>query len=175
MQVFIWLIVIAFIAGVIAFFVKVLSHSTKEIIKQSEDKGRFNASITSNMKHVNGLPIAKGMMTTVYYCPTKLVFVAGEQEFTLDKSRIQSISTATGSDISSKVTGAAAGALIFGGLTGAVVGSLMGATLYFIVVYEKNGEIKSILLDTDMSIHNANRIKDKFNSEKGIESKQIEL
>ena len=135
MEAFIWIIVIAFIGGAIAFFVKILGHSTKTIAKQSEDKDRFNASITSNMKHVEGLPLAKGVMTTVHYCPDRLVFVAGEQEFSLKKDKITSISVETGSDISSKVTGAAAGTMIFGGLTGAAIGSLMGATLYFIVIY----------------------------------------
>lgn len=175
MDFLITLFFIALIAGGISFFIFIFVHSGKSLVKQSKEKEKFHPLITSNMKHVEGLPVGNGVITTVYYYYDKLVFVVGEQKFSLDKSRISSISTASGSDISSKASGAAAGAMLFGGISGAAIGTLLGSTLYFIVVYEKDGTTKSIVLDTDMSIPYANKIKKAFNEEKGTNDNQIEL
>lgn len=113
---------------------------------------QYGATMSAQLKHTSGLPLAAGVMVTMYYGPEKIVFKKDKQIISISRDKVTSIDGVTGKDIKSKqLSGAAAGKFILGGAAGAVIGSLIATTIYLVISYVSNGECRYIILDTAMS------------------------
>lgn len=153
-------IVIVILLLIIAFciFMAVKTSKARAIAKANLQNSMVNknALFMVAIKHFNGLPIAEGVLTQCFWCPTKVVFEANGATFNLDFSKITDISIKTDVEIQkqyvSSVGGAVAGGVIFGPL-GAMIGGrakqkqTRQVTQYLIFTYVDNGAIKYIAFD----------------------------
>lgn len=169
MEVFITLIIIAVIIVLGYLFFKTLSRSTKRIVEVQENKSTYNAKYNTLMKHIQGLPLPKGVDVDLYYNDDSIIFLKDNNEIKISIDKINSIDTALGKDISG--AGAAAGFLALG-LTGAALGS---TSTYMIISYTSNDENKSVVLESYNGFHAQKIEKDFKNRVLPKEKKQIEL
>lgn len=128
------------------------------------------------LKHTDGLPIAQGAETNTFYCEDKFVFVRDNKEVSVAMDKVLSVDWVTGKNLSSQqVTGAAAGALVFGGISGAVLGSLIATTYYLVITYKSNNEVKHIVMDCYLSGSFGSKVQKHFKENNCREEEKIEL
>lgn len=141
--------------------------------QRTDTAARMDADIYGPAVHTSGLPVAAGVKVNLYATKEKLVVDKEGQKILLNAQRIKSIDIVTGKDIKGAMSGAAAGALIFG-MAGAAVGALTSSSKYMVVMYEdKSGEITYITLDVTADPAFARKLKKYYCSEETPE--QIEL
>ena len=119
--------------------------------KDSKNSGliKYSAIYYGLLKHVEGLPIASGAIIEFFYGKSKITFKKDNQEISLDCAKIISMDVVLGKDIKSQATtGAIAGKYLLGGLGGAVIGAMLATTFYFVIIYNKDNENKTILIDS---------------------------
>ena len=139
----------------LVFFIIFIAAGVKasgDHIKRSKKATDYGADFSAFVKHVSGLPIPSGIMVGIYCTKDRFIIRKDEQEIVLAADKIRSIDNVRGNDLKSQASGAAAGALVFG-MTGAAIGALAGTSVYIIISYESDGELKAITLDpaTNMS------------------------
>lgn len=146
-------IIIIVLAAYLGYVVYVLRKRSAAKKKAKEKRlSQYGATISAQLKHISGLPLAEGVMVTMYYGPEKIVFKKDKQEISIAREKITSIDGVTGKDIKSRqIAGAAAGKFIIGGTAGAVIGSLVATTIYLVISYTSGGKNKYVILDTAMS------------------------
>lgn len=111
-----------------------------------------NATMSGTLKHVSGLPLAKGLMVEMFYGPDKITFKKDGQEINISRDKVTSIDIVTGDGTARKAMGGAAtGKYVVGGTAGAAVGALAAIDTYLVISYTSEGESKSIRLDTASS------------------------
>ena len=147
-----FVIVIVFAAYIVYVVYVLRKHSTAKKKTTEQRLSQYSATMSAQLKHTSGLPLAAGVPVTMYYGPDKIVFKKDKQEISISREKITSIDGVTGKDIKSKqLSGAAAGKFLLGGTAGAIIGSLVATTIYLVISYTSNGENKYIILDTAMS------------------------
>ena len=105
-----------------------------------------------------------------------ITFVKDNQEFRLDRSKVNSIDVVTGKNLKSELTsGAIAGKFVLGGLSGAVIGSIANTSLYLVMSYDNDGEYKEIIFDTELSSSLASKMTKKFKKNNVSETKRFDL
>ena len=147
------IIIVLVLAVYVAYaFYVFKKHSTAKKKTTEQRLSQYSATMSAQLKHTSGLPLAAGVPVTMYYGPDKIVFKKDKQEISISREKITSIDGVTGKDIKSKqLSGAAAGKFLLGGTAGAKIGSLVATTIYLVISYTSNGENKYIILDTAMS------------------------
>ena len=147
------IIIVLVLAVYVAYaFYVFKKHSTAKKKTTEQRLSQYSATMSAQLKHTSGLPLAAGVPVTMYYGPDKIVFKKDKQEISISREKITSIDGVTGKDIKSKqLSGAAAGKFLLGGTAGAIIGSLVATTIYLVISYTSNGENKYIILDTAMS------------------------
>lgn len=147
------IIIVLVLAVYVAYaFYVFKKHSTAKKKTTEQRLSQYSATMSAQLKHTSGLPLAAGVPVTMYYGPDKIVFKKDKQEISISREKITSIDGVTGKDIKSKqLSGAAAGKFLLGGTAGAIIGSLAATTIYLVISYTSNGENKYIILDTAMS------------------------
>lgn len=147
------IIIVLVLAVYVAYaFYVFKKHSTAKKKTTEQRLSQYSATMSAQLKHTSGLPLAVGVPVTMYYGPDKIVFKKDKQEISISREKITSIDGVTGKDIKSKqLSGAAAGKFLLGGTAGAIIGSLVATTIYLVISYTSNGENKYIILDTAMS------------------------
>ena len=169
------ILLIVFIGGLVAFFLYNLRKWNKQ--QDAKEKGliKYQAIYTGTLKHIEGLPIASGSFIEFFYGKKKLTFKKDSQEIFLDRDKIISIDLVLGKDVKGQAAaGAVAGKYILGGLGGAALGAILTTTFYLVIIYKKDNENKTILLDTTGSSVPFKKILDDFKSDHQKETK-IEL
>lgn len=146
-------IIIIVLVAYLGYVIYVLRKRSAAKMKAKESRlSQYGATMSAQLKHTSGLPLAEGVIVTMYYGPDKIVFKKDKQEISIAREKITSIDGVTGKDIKSRqLSGAAAGKFILGGTAGAVIGSLVATTIYLVISYTSGGENKYIILDTAMS------------------------
>lgn len=108
---------------------------------------RLGATMSGTLKHVSGLPLAKGLMVEMFYGPDKIVFKKDGQEISVARDKVTGIDFVTGDGSGRKaLAGAASGKYVAGG-AGAAVGALAAIDTYLIISYTSDGQNKSVKLD----------------------------
>lgn len=108
---------------------------------------RLGATMSGTLKHVSGLPLAKGLAVEMFYGPDKIVFRKDGQEISIARDKVTGIDFVTGDGSGRKAfAGAASGKYVAGG-AGAAVGALAAIDTYLIISYTSEGRSKSIKLD----------------------------
>lgn len=167
------LVMAAYVAFGVTLIVK---YSKRKKAAKEMRLERYGAKFSGTLKHTSGLPIAKGVMVEVLYCPDKFVFKKGSQEFIVAREKITSVDVVTGQHIKSQqMAGAASGKYIFGGTAGAVIGALAATSTYLAISYVSGGKDKSILLDTASSMTFASKAKKEFESTGSVPHRSVEL
>lgn len=146
---------------------------------ETEESGEPDIIISGKMVHTEGLPLASGVPVKVVYTTESILFEKDNQEISLYLDQIKSVDYVSGSTVKSNIgnTGAAAG-FLFAGTAGAIIGGLTNTAYYLIICYtNKNGEEKSIILETYTVVDRvAKRIaKDFRRALKDAEVEKIEL
>lgn len=146
-------VIILVLAAYLAYVVYILRKRSAAKKRAAEKRlSQYGATMSAQLKHISGLPLAEGVMVTMYYGPDKIVFKKDKQEISIAKNKITSIDGVTGKDIKSRqLSGAAAGKFILGGTAGAVIGSLVATTIYLVISYKSGEANKYVILDTAMS------------------------
>ena len=81
-----------------------------------------------------------------------------------------------GKDIKAQAaTGAVAGKYLFGGLGGAAIGAMLATTFCLVILYKKDDEKKTILLDSTGSDLPFKKILNDFKNNHFNKTKKIEL
>ena len=105
------------------------------------------ATMSGTLKHVSGLPLAKGLMVEMFYGPDKIVFKKDGQEISVARDKVTGIDFVTGDGSGRKaLAGAASGKYVAGG-AGAAVGALAAIDTYLVISYTSDGQNKSVKLD----------------------------
>lgn len=127
-------------------------HFSKQKKAKRERLERRGATMSGTLKHVSGLPLAKGLMVEMFYGPEKITFKKDGQEINISRDKVTGIDVVTGDGSGRKaVGGAASGKYLVGGATGAAVGALAAIDTYLVISYTSEGQNKSIRLDTASS------------------------
>jgi len=172
----VYIILGAMVFGVLTLFYK--SGKKWFEIRDAKENGlvKYSAIYAGLLKHVEGLPIARGSVIEFYYGREKITFKKDNQEISLDRSKIINMESFLGEDAKSQAAaGAVAGKYLLGGLGGAVIGAMMATTFYLSVIYNNGEENKTILLDTTGSDLPLKKILSDFKSNNQTETKRIEL
>jgi len=167
---------VLFIGGLTAIFLINLKKWNKQ--KEAKENGliKFSAIYAGLLKHVEGLPITSGSIIEFFYGKKKITFKKDNQEISLECNKITNIELVLGKDVKSQAAaGAIAGKYLIGGLGGAALGALFATTIYFVIIYKKDEENKTILLDTTGSDLPFKKILDDFKSNNQTETRKIEL
>ena len=144
--------------------------------EKKELKEKYDPIYTAQLKHTSGLPVTAGAIVKVIYCEDRFIFLKDKQEITVSRDKIKSVDCVTGKNLKTEqATGAAAGALVFGGLSGAVLGSLIATSTYLVINYESKDEPKSIILDTFASGLFAVKVSKDFKKNDDSPEEKIEL
>lgn len=154
-------------------YTKSLEHQAK---KRSLEQ-KYNAKLSADLKHIEGLPLPSGVAVKVFYSDKEIVFLKDNQEISISLNKVVSIDSTTGANLKSEVAGGAvAGKFILGGTMGAVIGSLAATTIYIVITYKSSeNERKYIILDTAYSGNFYTKIKKEFNLNCPKETEKIEL
>jgi len=171
-----YILVFAFAFGVFMLFYKSMKKSIQ--IQRSKENGliKYSAIYAGLLKHIEGLPIASGSIIEFFYGKKNITFRKDNQEISLECNKINSMDLVLGKDVKTQATtGAIAGKYLLGGLGGAVIGAMLATTFYFIIAYNKDGESKTILLDSTGSDIPFKKILDDFKSNHQNETQKIEL
>lgn len=108
---------------------------------------RLGATMSATLKHVSGLPVAKGTPVEVYYGPEKIVFKKGGQEISVSREKVTSMELVNSGNTTRKVMSGAATGKYVGGKTGAAVGALAAMVPNLVISYTSDGKSKHITLD----------------------------
>lgn len=123
--------------------------------KTSETVNKAPKIIKGNMKHMKGLPIAKGVSCEVTLIDNSYKFVANNAEFILDKSKVLDLTLKTDVKVrrgyKTSVGGAAIGSMI-GGVRGATILGVKpkenrSYTYSLMITYNKNNKVSYIVLE----------------------------
>ena len=164
---------VALFFGVMGYLIYKWSKAQK---KQRADREKYDPIYHAVLKHTDGLPIVQGAETNTFYCEDKFVFVRDNKEVSVAMDKVLSVDWVTGKNLSSQqVTGAAAGALVFGGISGAVLGSLIATTYYLVITYKSNNEVKHIVMDCYLSGSFGSKVQKHFKENNYREEEKIEL
>ena len=145
----------------------------KQLAERKKELEKYSASIGGKFKHVDGLPLASGVVVDLFYGVENITFRKEQQEISLECSKIIDMDSILGKDAKAQAaSGAVAGKLIGGGLTGAAIGALTALSVYFVVTYEKDEETRFILLEA--APETSKIIKD-FKSRNRRETTKIEF
>lgn len=137
---------------------------------------RLDATLSGVVKHISGLPVAKGVIIELYYGPKQIVFKKDGQEFVISRDKITNIDLVIQGNSGRKaMSGAAAGKYVLGGTTGAVVGSLSALVPNLVISYESDGKTKQITLDPSSSGTLFNKIEKDFKRTTPYERNTVEL
>lgn len=102
--------------------VLIVRRKKKKKIKLKEEKGIYSIAFAN---HVNGLPVADGILTKCTLFADRILFEPGNTQITLSLNKIADICTKTETEIQSQyvssIGGAVGGGMLFGPL-GAIVG-----------------------------------------------------
>jgi len=175
-QVLAYVLVFLFVGGVILFCVKSFKKSIK--MQRAKENGliKYSAIYAGLLKHIDGLPIASGSIVEFFYGTQKIIFRKDNQEISLECNKILSMDIVLGKDVKSQAaTGAIAGKYLLGGLGGAALGAILATTFYFVVIYKKDEENKTILLDSTGSDLPLKKILDDFKSNHQNTTQNIQL
>lgn len=127
-------------------------HFSKQKKAKKARLERRGATMNGTLKHVSGLPLAKGLMVEMFYGPEKITFKKDGQEFNISRDKITGIDVVMGDGSGRKaVAGAASGKYLVGGTAGAAVGALSAIDTYLVISYTSEGQSKNIRLDTASS------------------------
>jgi hypothetical protein len=141
------LFVVALCGGVLLLLWKIFAIAIKQIRKNKADERKYHYIFHGFFKHTEGLPLASGVDIEFFYCRDRVIFRKDAQEMSLACDKIMSIDVTSGENLKSQAaTGAIAGKYLLGGLGGAVIGAALTASLYFVITYKYESELKFILL-----------------------------
>lgn len=105
------------------------------------------ATMSGTLKHVSGLPLAKGLTVEMFYGPERITFKKDGQEINIAREKVTGIDLVLGDGSGRKAfAGAASGKYVAGG-AGAAVGALAAIDTYLIISYTSEGQKKSVKLD----------------------------
>ena len=176
MGVFEIVLITFFVGGFVVFFVWNFRRWNRQ--QEAKENGliKYSAIYSEMLKHIEGLPIASGSFVEFFYGRKKITFKKDNQEISLECDKIISMDLVLGKDVKSQAaTGAIAGKYLLGGLGGAVLGAILTTTFYFVIIYKKDNENKTILLDTTGSELPFKKIMDDFKSSHQVVTQNIEL
>jgi len=176
MKAFEIILLLAFFGGLAALFMVNLKRWNK--LQKTKDDGfiKYSAIYYGKLKHIEGLPITSGVLIDFFYGNKKLTFKKDEQEIFLDCDKIISMDVVLGKDVKSNAaTGAVAGKYLLGGISGAAIGAMLATTFYFVILYKKDSENKTIILDSTGSDLPFKKIFNDFKSTHHTETQKIEL
>ena len=168
-----------FLGGGIALIIisvrKLMKQKRAANAKKEADHEKYGHIFHGIYKHVEGLPLAHGVMIELFYGNGKITFRKDKQEICLSCDKVLGIDICTGKDVKSQtMRGAAAGKYLIGGLGGAAIGAILATSMYFIITYKKEHETKFIMLDTAQSGTLSSKIIKDFKANYSREEK-IEL
>ncbi len=166
------LIVIYLIVKLFIYFVKIIAKDKKH--KQNM-LDKYGATLSGTLKHISGLPVAKGVPVEVYYCADRFVFTRGEQEIIISREKITNVDVINGSTARQYLSGAAAGKYVFGGTKGQLLGVAATAKNYLVISYISNGKDKYVKLDTASSDIFALKVQRDFAKTKTVAHTSVEL
>lgn len=109
---------------------------------------RLGATMSGTLKHISGLPFAKGVILDVYCAPDKIVFKNGGQEVVLSRNKIENANLVIPGNTTRKAMSGAASGKYVGGKTGATIGALSAMIPNLVISYVSGTERKQIVLDT---------------------------
>lgn len=105
------------------------------------------ATMSGTLKHVSGLPIAKGLTVEMFYGPEKITFKKDGQEISIARDKVTGVDLVLGDGSGRKaIAGAASGKYVAGG-AGAAVGAMAAIDTYLVISYTSEGKNKSVKLD----------------------------
>ena len=137
---------------------------------------RLGATMSGTLKHVSGLPLAKGLTVEMFYGPEKITFKKDGQEITISRDKVTGIDVVTGNGSARKaIGGAATGKYVVGGAAGAAIGALAAIDTYLVISYTSDGKNKSIKLDTAASGSFATKVAKDFKQTSKAKRSTIEL
>jgi hypothetical protein len=169
-------VLIVVVGGVAWFFMANLKKWNKQQDAKKTGLVKYSAIYTGPLRHIEGLPLSSGCIIEFFYGKNNITFKKDNQEISLECNKITSMDVVLGKNIKSQaVSGAIAGKFILGGLSGAAIGAMLATTFYFIINYTKDGENKTVLLDSTGSDLPFKKILDDFKNNHLTESKKIEL
>ena len=140
-------IIILFCGGLA--YISYRGHKKSKRAKRAKEATatRLGATMSGTLKHVSGLPLAKGLTVEMFYGPEKITFKKDGQEINIAREKVTGIDLVLGDDSGRKAfAGAASGKYVAGG-TGAAVGALAAIDTYLIISYTSAGQKKSVKLD----------------------------
>jgi hypothetical protein len=176
MKPFEFILLVIFVGGLVWFFIRNLKKWNKQQDAKNSGLIKFSAIYAGLLKHIEGLPIASGAIIEFFYGKNKITFKKDNQEISLECDKIISMDLVLGKDVKSQATtGAIAGKYLLGGLGGAALGAILSTTFYFTILYKKDNENKTILLDSTGSDIPFKKILDDFKSSHHTETQRIEL
>ena len=145
-------IILAFMCGCVALMVFAAYKWKKQIADRKKEVEKYSAILNGKFKLVEGLPLASGMIVDLFYGREKITFKKDDKEISLECGKIVDMDTTIVNDAKSQaISFAIAGKLIEGGITGAAIGALAVKTIYFVIAYKKDDEVRYIVLDTKPS------------------------
>lgn len=133
------------------------------------------ATMSGTLKHVSGLPLAKGLVVEMFYGPDKIVFKKDGQEISVARDKVTGIDFVTGDGSGRKaLAGAASGKYVAGG-AGAAVGALAAIDTYLVISYTSDGQNKSVKLDAAGSGLFPSKVAKDFQKTHRVKRTKIEL
>jgi len=176
MKAFEIILLLVFLGGMAAIFIVNLKKWNKVQNTKNEGLIKYSAIFYGKLRHTEGLPIASGSIVDFFYGNKKITFKKDNQEIFLETGKIISMDLVLGKDMKSQVAaGAVAGKYLIGGLGGAALGALLTTTFYLVIIYEKDGENKTIIMDSTGSDFPFKKMFSDFKSNHQTETKKIEL
>lgn len=169
----------SWIAGIVAIvffipgiFVKGKSKHKVEREKHKEELKQRGVIASSNLHHIEGLPLAEKTLCNIHVTPDLLIVEGGGTTFELKNSQIRAAEVKTDTEIANIVHSSAvkgiAGGLLFGPI-GLVVGARATNkkqttyTYYLIINFaNSDGELTALMFDGGSSPFNAQRISNKL-------------
>ncbi len=89
------LLFLAFVVFIILFCYKGYKRASAVKKANSNTAQRVGATQNATLKHISGLPIAKGVLVEVFYGPEKIVFKKDGEEIVVARNKITSIDLAS--------------------------------------------------------------------------------
>lgn len=150
-------------------------HSIERKKAKASRLNTHNATMSGTLKHVSGLPLAKGLMVEMFYGPDKIVFKKAGQEISVARDKVTGIDLVTGDGSGRKaLAGAASGKYVAGG-AGAAVGAMAAIDTYLIISYTSDGQSKSVKLDAAGSGLFPSKVVKDFQKTHRVKREKIEL
>lgn len=146
---FLAFLIIAIFVGTM-FFISYKGYKSSKARKNAIQKNqiRLGATMSGTLKHVSGLPFAKGAVLDVYCAPDKIVFKNGGQEAFISRNKIENADLVIPGNATRKAMSGAASGKYVGGKTGAAIGALSAIIPNLVISYVSGTKRKQIVLDT---------------------------